>query len=226
MKRISLLIVLTGIIVAAAGCENAPKLQAPKKPVTAIRVNADFEYDRGNWDAARAEYLAIVERYPGDWQAQYRLGQCNLALQNNAEARRALEIAHTLQPDNERVADALAEALFRTGAEDRLFTFLNERARITQSVHSYVRLARYAMDSGDPDTAKLAIHTAISLDDGHSVEPYLAASQFAELLGNVDLAVRRLRQAYGIDPQDERVRQRLIALGEIPGPTLALPPGQ
>ncbi len=224
MKRISLLVTLA-VAVVSVGCENMPKLQTPRKPVAAIRDNADFHYERGEWSDARTQYALIVDRYPGDWRAQYRLGQCDLALQNNTEARRSLEIAHTIQPDNERVADALAEALYRTGEEDRLFVFLNERAQTTQSVHSYVRLGRYAMDSGDPDLAKVAFHTAINLDEGTTVEPYLAAAQFALQLGNPDLAIRRLRQAYGINPQDTLVRERLIAMGEIPGPTLALPPG-
>lgn len=217
MKRISLLfLVCMGAILA--GCQTG-------RPATAIRQDADWYYARGDYTSARAEYAEIAERYPGDWQAQYRLGQCNLALEHNAEARRALEIAHTVRPDNERISDALAEAMFRLGEEDQLFTFLNERAKSTQSVHAYLRLARYAMNSGDPDLAKVALNTAISLDEGRTVDPYLAAAEFAERLGNPDLAIKRLRQAYGIDPGNDQVRERLIALGEIPGPTLALPPG-
>jgi Tfp pilus assembly protein PilF len=78
----------------------------------------------------------------------------------------------------------------------------------------------------DPDSAQVAIRTAIELDDGRSVEPYLVAADLAERLGDLDLAVRRLRQAYGIDSRNDRVRERLRDLGEIPGPTLALPPGR
>ncbi len=67
---------------------------------------------------------------------------------------------------------------------------------------------------------------AIVIDDGRGVEPYLAAASFAEQIGDVDLAIRRLRQAYGIDPYHEQVKSKLVAMGEIPGPTIALPPGR
>ena len=73
--------------------------------------------------------------------------------------------------------------------------------------------------------AKLAIETAIALDDARTVEPYLAASNLAQRVGNIEDAIFRLRQALGVDPDDERVLRRLDELGEIPGPTLALPPG-
>ena len=71
----------------------------------------------------------------------------------------------------------------------------------------------------------MALETAIRLDGARSVEPYLDAAGFAERLGDIDQALRRLRQAYGIDPRDQRVQQRLRALGEVPGPTILLPPG-
>lgn len=218
MKR-SLLIALVAVqAFIVGGC------QTMKRPVTAIRQDADWQYERGNWEAARDGYSQIVERYPGDWQAQYRLGQCQLVLRNPTEAKRALGIAHTRNPDNEKIADALAEAMYQLGQEESLFSFLNERAKSTQSVHAWLRLAHYAMETGDADTAKVAVNTAISLDDGKTVDPYLCAADFAEQIGDPDGAVKRLRQAYGIDPTDERVKQRLIALGEVPGPTLALPP--
>lgn len=218
MKRwtCAALVVIQGFIVG--GCQT-------QRPVTAIRDKADWLYDRGDYDAARSEYSEIVARYPGDWEAQYRLGQCQLTLENPVEARRALEIAHTRKPNNEKISDALAESMYQLGEEETLFAFLNQRARATQSVPAYLRLAHYAMQSGDADTAKLAVNTAMSLDDGRTVDPYLVAADFSEQLGDPEAAVQRLRQAYGIDPTDSRVVKRLRALGEIPGPTLALPPG-
>jgi len=46
-----------------------------------------------------------------------------------------------------------------------------------------------------------------------------------EKLGNEDEALRRLRQAYGINPEDPRVREALQQRGQILGPTLGLPRG-
>jgi tetratricopeptide (TPR) repeat protein len=121
------------------------------------------------------------------------------------------------------VADALAEAMYAQEDYNRLFSFLRERAEATKTAQAYLRLARFAMDTNDADTARWAYDQAIEVDAGASVEPYVQAAAFHERVGDIEGAVRRLRQAYGIDPYDPRVSERLRALGEIPGPTIALP---
>lgn len=196
-----------------------------ERPIETIRASGDFQFEHGDYAAAAPEYAEITARYPGDWQAHYRLGQSLLEIGKPAEARHALEIAHSRRPHDSHVADALAEAMYQQGDETRLFAFLRERAESTQNVEAYLRLARYAVDLSDPDSAKVALEAAIEFDDGRTVEPYLEAAAFALRLGDVDLALRRLRQAYSVSPRDNRVRQRIRDLGEVPGPTLALPPG-
>jgi tetratricopeptide (TPR) repeat protein len=199
---------------------------AASVPSESLRESGDRLFKLGDYAGAAEHYQEIVERYPGDWRAQYQLGRCHLELDRPAEARRGLEIALTRRPDSVEVADALAEAMFQQGDESHLFAFLRDRARSTQSPHAYLRLAKYSRAMNDPDSAMLAIETAMRLDDARTVEPYLAAADLAEEVGDLELAVRRLQEAYGIDPLDQRVTARLRALDEIPGPTLALPPDE
>ncbi len=205
------------ILVLLAGCGQ--------RPIETIRTTGQRYYDNDEYAAAAREYEEIIGRYPGDWQAQYKLGLCKLALDEPVEARRALEIAYTNNPRNADVLDALAEAMFRQGEPARLYELLRQRAESEQTVRSWLRLARYASELGDPDSAQAAYETAIMLDEGRSTEPYIQAAAFAEAIGDMDEALRRLRQAYGINPRDPRVTQRLRDLGEVPGPTIALPPG-
>ncbi len=190
-----------------------------------LRDNADFRFKRGEYTRAAPDYSEIVARFPGDWHAQQRLGECFLEIGDPNRAREALEVAHSHRPNNTQIIDSLAEAMFRQGDETRLFSFLRERAESTQSPAAYLRLARFSIELNDPDSAKLAIDTAISLDDARTVEPYIAAANLAQRVGNIDDAIFRLRQALGVDPKDKRVIQKLEDLGEIPGPTLALPSG-
>ncbi len=196
------------------------------RPVESMRESGDRYFARGEYARAADEYQQITDRYPGDWRAQFWLGQSLLEMDEVSRARRALEVAHSQRPGHSDIADALAEAMFRQGDERQLYEFLNERAQSTQNPTAYLRLAYYTMEMGDPDSARMAIDTAIAVDDGRSVEPYLDAAMLAEQLGDIDLAIRRLRQAYGINPYDVRVRTRLQELGEVPGPTIALPPGR
>ena len=196
------------------------------RPTPTIRNSAEYRFKRGDYIGAAEDYQEIVARYPGDVDAQHMLGLCLLELEQTAEAQRALEIAHDIRPDDHKIAAALAEAMYRQGDEAHLFAFLRGRADSMKSPDAYLRLAEYSLKLSDPDSAKLAVNTAIELDEGRTVEPYLAAADLAERLGDLELAVRRLRQAYGINPHDIRVVNRLRAMGEVPGPTIALPPGR
>jgi len=196
------------------------------RPVETLRTWGDWYFKQQEYDKAAGEYGEITDRLPGDWEAQYQLGLCFIETGRYDEARTALEIALTRRPKNEDVADALADAMFHQGNQNELFAFLRGRAESQQSVHAHLRRAEYALKLSDPDTAKVAIETAIVIDNGQTIEPYLIAADFAQQLGDLEMAVRRLRQAYGIDPYNKIVKQRLRDLGEIPGPTIALPPGR
>lgn len=208
------------IITCIVGCSTTQPT-----PAVAIRKLADRQFQRGEFDQAVVGYTEITDRFPGDWEAQYHLGLCQLKLDNPFIARQALEVAHTRRPQHVGIVDALAEAMFLQDDQNRLYSFLRERADSTQSVYAYLRLAKYSIELGDPDSARKALENAIVLDDGQSVTPYLQAADFAERIGDLDLAVNRLRQAYYIDPYNDMVKTRLRELGEIPGPTLAMPPG-
>ncbi len=214
MKRTAAALILA---VGMAGCGQ--------RPIESIRHSGDRYFDRDDYTAAAKEYDEIIQRYPGDWRAQYQLGRCKLALNRPTEAHSALEIAYTNNPRSADVVDALAEAMFRQGEQAQLYDFLKQRAESDQTVRSWLRLARYSSELGDADSAQTAYETAIMLDEGRSTEPYIQAAAFAEAIGDMDEALRRLRQAYGINPGDVRVTQRLRDLGEVPGPTIALPPG-
>jgi Flp pilus assembly protein TadD len=218
--RMSFTVVLLSLItLSLGGCQAA-------RPIDTIRASGDHMFRFGDYEGARDEYAEIVSRQPGDWEAHYKLGVCLLHTGDFAAARRSLEVAHTRKPDNQDVANALAEAMFRQNDEARLFAFLRERASRTQQVVAYQQLGRYSMELNDPDSARVAIDTAIEIDKGRTTDPYLDAATLAERLGQLDEAVRRLRQALGIDTRDYRVRERLRALGEDPDTLMPLPPGR
>ena len=202
------------------GCSTAPR------PIESIRASGDHLFKIGDWEGARDEFAEIVSRFPGDWDAQYKLGVSCLNLKDTSTARRALEIAYTRKPENRDVAAALAETLYQQGDETRLFAFLRDRAAKTQQVHDYLQLGKYAMELNDPDSARTAFETAIQIDDAKTTDPYKSSALLAERLGQLDEAVRRLRQAYGINLEDRRVREKLRELGEDPSTVTPLPPGR
>jgi tetratricopeptide (TPR) repeat protein len=218
MKRSILVLPVLVFGLAQTGCGT--------RPIESVRTSADFQFQQQEYQQAALEYSEIADRAPGDWQAQYRLGVCELELGNPDRARTALEIAYARQPANVDVVDAMAEAMYRQRDEQALFELLTERAENERTVRAWLRLGRYSAELGDADTALTAFETAIELDAGRSVDPYIQTALFSQKIGDLDGALRRLRQAYKINPDDPVVDQRLRDLGEVPGPTLALPPGR
>jgi Flp pilus assembly protein TadD len=215
MMRLTIVAVVTVVIGACA-----------QRPVQTVLASAEFHYDRGNYHKAAGEYTEAIDRQPGNWQAHYQLGLCLLEIEKPTDARRQFEVAHTLRPRDKEIIEGLAQAMLAQGDETGLYMFLKEQAENSQTAGAYVRLARYSMLLNDPDSAQSAVETAIVIDDPPTVEPYLEAAAIAQRIGDLDLALRRLRQAYGIDPRDRRVQERLRELGEVPGPTIILPPGR
>jgi len=218
MTRSALVLPVLILGLAQAGCAT--------RPIESVRSSADFQFQQQQYDQAALGYTEIVDRAPGDWRAQYRLGLCELDIGNPDRARTALEIAHARQPDNPDVVDALSEAMFRQGDEQALFDLLTQRAEDKRTVRAWLRLGRYSAELGDADTALTAFETAIEIDAGRSAEPYVQTALFSQQLGDLDGALRRLRQAYRIDPDNPVVDQRLRDLGEVPGPTIGLPSGR
>lgn len=220
-RSLPIALLLAGSLLA--GCET-------DRPTEIVRMSGDRSFQLGAYDEAATEYREITTRYPGDWRAQLQLGICCIELERWHEASVALKVALDQRPEDEEIADALADAY--AGAEDypELFAFLRQRAESRQSARAWMRLAEHAMRASDPDTAMIAIDTAIALDldapEGPTKAPYLLAANLAEGLGDLTTASRRLRQAYQIDPRDREIAERLRALGEIPGPTIGLPPGR
>ena len=116
--------------------------------------------------------------------------------------------------------------MFMQKDETRLYAFLRERASTTRSTEAYLQLGKYAMLMDDPDSAQVGFDTAIEVDMGKTTVPYLEAAKLEERLGHLDVAVSRLRQAYGINAYDTRVHEMLRRLGEDPFKLQPLPPGR
>ncbi|MDP6542318.1 MAG: tetratricopeptide repeat protein [Phycisphaerales bacterium] len=187
---------------------------------TSLMEKGDFARWQGRWNDAAANYSEITQRHPGDWRAHYHLGQCLLELGNPQAASASLEIANAVAPENVEVCDLLAESFLASGNENKLFTFLEQLAKERQTVRAWTRFAEYSMAMSDPDTATLAINTAIAIDEGTTTKPYIVAAGFAEQLGNDDLALQRWKEAWIIDPNNTQVAQAIRGHGEVPGPTM------
>ncbi|RMH27829.1 MAG: hypothetical protein D6693_04470 [Planctomycetota bacterium] len=213
------LIVFAALVALVGGCTSTRSLER-------VRLDGDqnFRYER--YERAAADYAELVERDPNDWAYRVKLAETLSILGDHARAEEHLAIVAGVRPHDDTIAERYARAMFDAGHHNRLISYLQRRAQDTGAVRDYLRLGWYAMQTGDADGAERALLTAARLDRGRSIEPQLALADFYLAAGDHDEGVRRLRMALYIEPTNEAVRQRLRALGEVPGPSLAIVPDE
>lgn len=211
--------IIISVVAGSTGCEGP-------RPIETSRSLGEWNFEYGRYDEAAFYYGEILSRFPGDADAQYHYGLSQAQLGDLNAARRALEAASKLRPNDDAVTFALADVLARQNDVTQLYQLLRDRAATTGSATAWIVMSRYALELGDPDTARTAALNAIEVGGDTSAEPYYQAALVAEQIGETDEAVRRLRQGYGINPADQRIRTMLVEYGEVLGPTLALPPGR
>lgn len=192
-------------------------------PKEALRRKGDQAAMINDWPTAAEWYAQVADRDPTSWRAQYALGHASLEAGDLSTARRALEIASALKPQSNAVARDLADTMEQQEAWDDLFAYLRDRATSTSTANDWLRLARAGVEADDPDTAREALRTAMAVDAGTTVQPYLRAAAIARRLGDDRDAYRALVLAWEIDPGDTDVNAALRDLGVVPGPTMRYP---
>ncbi len=206
-------ILLCTIFAALPGCGGQPSN-------TALLEKGDYAMWQGRWSDAASSFDEAVSQHPGDWEAQYHLGQCYMEMGEPVKASQSLAVATSLRPLNGRISDLYAASLLQSGQEDQLFTYLHNRARKLQTSAAWTTFAEFAILLDDPDTATNAIDTAIALSDGTEILPYIVAATYAEQLGDDTLAIQRWQEAWMIEPTNGVVSNALRAHGVVPGPTM------
>ncbi len=213
----------SGFAIALVGCNVGPE-SMPKSVLYEKAIEAELE---GDSQSASEMYRVVALRYPGDWRAKFDTARTLLDLNQsdaNVEARSHIKIAISLRQENRIVRDTWAECEYRAGrsAWNKMFARLDEWS--DQSALDAVRGAKYATLTGDVDLSTRRIEQALD-QDVNCVEAYLAAIDLAEVQDDESTAKYRIRQAYGLAPEDPRVQAKAEAYGLILGPTLAVPPG-
>jgi cytochrome c-type biogenesis protein CcmH/NrfG len=223
IARVLSLAASASLAFALGGCASTGSSEA--------RANeADERLRYGKYDEALAQVEPVVQRNPADWRAQYAYGRALVGQGRLDDARRALERANQLQPTNEDVCVALADCMAKQKDVKDSYQLLRAFGRDFRSWRAYLALSRIAEESGDPDTAATASVDAIKVNEPlpgqrASIEPYMRAADLCFRFGQEGDGIRRLRQAYGIAPEDPRVREGLAAHAVDLDATTAVPPG-
>lgn len=192
--------------------------------------SADQLLRHGQYEQAAEKVEPVVRDQPGDWRAQFAYGRAMVGMGKLEDARRALDRAYRLRPDNEEVVVALADCMARQKDVKDAYQLLRAFGKDFRSWRAYLALSTVAEASGDPDTAAAAAVDAIKVNEPlpgqrASIEPYMRAADLGFRFGRESDGVRRLRQAYGLLPGDPRISEQLASHGVVAGKDTALPPG-
>lgn len=195
------------------------------RAVDVARAEGDFHYEWGRYEEAAPAYLEIIDRYPGDWEAEYRYGMCLVQLGREKEARTHIETAAARNPESQEVAFALADVYAKLNERVRLVQLLKGRANERAEVESWLKLAELGRSAGDLDLEDMAITSALQVKGDSQWKAYVRASELAEAANRDDVAIRRIRQAYFLNKYSPIVINRVKAMNIEIGPETALPPG-
>jgi tetratricopeptide (TPR) repeat protein len=218
IASVSLLVLAVVAATPLVGCGGP-------RPIHVSRAEGDFHYEWGRYEEAAPAYLEIIDRYPGDWEAEYRYGMCLVNLGRQKEARTHIETAAARNPDSQEVAFALADVYAKLNERGRLVQLLRSRATERNEVESWLKLAELGRQLNDLDLEDMAITAALQVKGDSQWKAYVRASQMAEAADRPEDAVRRIRQAYFLNPHSPIVINRLEVLGIPRGPDTALPAG-
>ncbi|MDX2147515.1 MAG: tetratricopeptide repeat protein [Planctomycetota bacterium] len=195
-----------------------------QRPLHIVESSAKRHFDNRDYAAALADYQEYVDRKPGEVRVRYQLAQTYLELDQPAKAAEELTTVYNVDPLNDAYVDARAEALYRAGQRDRLVVFLQRQTAERGRVLDYLRLGKYQQLIGNADEARTALNIGAKIDRGQTIGPQMALADFYKAVGDRENELTRLRMAMYIEPMNQVVWERIRALGEVPGPSLALMP--
>lgn len=211
---IALVLAFTGLAMstlALTGCSGT-------RPLHIVEKSAKSNYDRGLYDAAFVDYSEYTDRRPEGVEMRYGKAQTLLQLGQPLEAAREMAIVYDVQPTNDKYVEGYCEALFQAQQRDQLVTFLQRQVGERGRAADYIRQGRFLTRLGNIDEAKTALRIAAQMDRGTTVEPQLALANLYRTVNDRDNELRRLSMALFIEPNNQRIQDRIRELGEFPGP--------
>lgn len=199
-------------------------LSCGPRPLHVAKSEADFDFEHGRYAEAAPAYLEIIDRFPGDWEVEYRYGLCLARLGDPQRARTHIETAAARNPGSQEVVFALADVYAELNERARMTQLLRTRATDYGDTEAWLKLAELARGLNDLDLEDFAIEQSLRMRSDGQWQAYVRDAERQEAKGNSDLALRRLRQAYFLNPNSPVVVALLRERGEDPAPQLGLPP--
>lgn len=197
---------------------------AKERPVFVVVESGNEALENQDYTLAATEFRDAVSRRPGEVEGRIGLTRALLGLGRYAEAREQAELVYSTRPTDRVAIELLATSMLRSGDTAGMESLLRGRANETGQAEDWMLLGQLLAEAGDADAAEVALISAATVDRGQSLIYQKALADFYLAVGDNAQALTRYRMALFLDPANEEVRSAIRSLGEIPGPSMALPP--
>jgi len=211
-----MLVALSAVLVGCGSQKTIPQVRT-------VGINA---YADGDYETARGAYQEIITRQPSGADDHYQLGRTLMALGRNREAREQFDVAVSIAPRERAYWLALLDSVYQAGEYDELLDMVRARIRDRGDWRDAVVLGEYLDKGGLKDEAEEAFAQAVELGNGTSAGPYIAQAKFYRSIGDKARELKALRYALSFDLENPEVNARIRELGQVPGPSLAIVPGE
>ncbi|MCL4222685.1 MAG: tetratricopeptide repeat protein [Phycisphaerales bacterium] len=211
---------LVGSLALLGGCSKYAR------SLDMVRADANEAYAAGKFTVALSDYQEYIERKPGSTDVRFRLAETLMQLHRPTEAESHFRAVYDVNPNDVKNAKGLASAMIAGGRGGDGLDFFRAYLDQRPTAEGYFALADLAMQAGVPDDAERALLIAAKLDGTTSPEPHRHLGRFYEQMHKDELAVPRWRAVLFFDVMDTEARDRLRALGQVPGPSAALDPSR
>jgi putative PEP-CTERM system TPR-repeat lipoprotein len=180
--------------------------------VLPLRLLGAIEEDEGNFQAAKDNYLKIVEYLPDDARNLMALARISQRMNDLAGARHWLERSVAADPGNLSVRKVLGQMLLALRDFEAAKGFAEETIRLSGDDADAHRILGYALlETEDFEAAQDSFREAISFDS-KVPEYWLALARTEIAAGDRDEALKTINAAYVENPSDLQIATLLATV--------------
>lgn len=186
-----LLFVLVGLLVVACHPPAPPPLDAEGRAL----IQASQQYAAsGDFAGALAVADSAVTMYPQSYEALVQLGNINFSLDRYARAEGAFSEALAYAPEDGGIWINLGNAHFRQQELGEALVAFRTATRYLDTPHPWLAVAEIQDRLNQPDSARVALHTALRIDSTF-VPARTRLAVLEETEGNLTVALAEAKRA-------------------------------
>ena len=220
-----LVILVLAISLALCGCNTYLADEATKRGIQAYdtakqaQSHGDYETSNTYFRQAQQEFQTAVDNEPTGTDRHYNLARAYQELREYDQAIREYDLAIRYFPGNGKAHSGKIDCLVKKRApQDQIDEAVDMAVDIVNPGRVYLTLAMAYYHTGRTADMPEVLATAAEVSPGDAFVQAVVG-RFYRAIGDIDSAIKHLRIAYELNPNQPRVAYDLGSLGQRIPPT-------